>query len=283
MTHVIAQLVQQVMSADPPSEAVRIRAAARLMSVLEDDPGRLADFTRAVAAAVEDSASRAVADGTRLVLGVTGPPGSGKSTLADALIAAYRERHPARRVGVIAVDPSSPFTHGAVLGDRIRMMRHATDPMVFIRSLASRGHLGGLSRGVEGVRRVMALIGCDPVLIETVGVGQNEVEVTRTADLVMVVLAPGQGDGVQMLKAGLLEIGDVFVVNKADQPAAGELHRQLLAALELRGVPGSKPGPVHTCLVSALNGDGVAGLADVLERITEEQHELWRENRSDEL
>ncbi|MDP6778892.1 MAG: methylmalonyl Co-A mutase-associated GTPase MeaB [Candidatus Latescibacteria bacterium] len=283
MTQTLEQLVQHMVSSDPSSEAVRVRAAARLMSVLEDDPGRLADFSRAVAAAGQDHAPRAGADEARLVLGVTGPPGSGKSTLTDALIAEYRTRHPSRRVGAIAVDPSSPFTHGAVLGDRIRMMRHATDPMVFIRSLASRGHLGGLSRGVAGVRRVMELIGCDPVLIETVGVGQNEIEVTRIADLVMVVLAPGQGDGVQMLKAGLLEIGDMFVVNKADQPAAGELRRQLAAALELRGGPGSKPGPVHTCLVSALSGDGVAGLTDALERITEEQHRSWRENRPDGL
>ena len=285
MTHDIAQLVEHVMLAGSASEALRIRAAARLMSLLEDDPDRLADFSRAVAAARREDggASHIVADGTRLVLGLTGPPGSGKSTLADALIAAYRERHPSRRVGAIAVDPSSPFTHGALLGDRIRMMRHAMDPMVFIRSLASRGHLGGLSRGVAGASRVMQLLGCDPIVIETVGVGQNEIEVTRAADLVVVVLAPGQGDGVQMLKAGLLEIGDVFVVNKADLPMAHELHRQLSMALELRAGPDSKAGRTHTCLVSALKGEGVAALVDVLERITDERHALWRENRSDEF
>jgi LAO/AO transport system kinase len=133
-------------------------------------------------------------------------------------VAEYRQRYPDRKLGVLAVDPSSPFTGGAVLGDRVRMMRHATDPNVFIRSLATRGHLGGLTLGVRGMLRVMGLIGCDLVLLETVGVGQSEVEVAGVADLVMVVMAPGQGDSVQMLKAGLMEVGDIFAINKADRP-----------------------------------------------------------------
>src|SRR5690606_7061023 len=146
-------------------------------------------------------------------VGITGAPGSGKSTLTDALVAEHRARFPERKTGVVAVDPSSPFTGGAVLGDRARPVRHATDPRAFVRSLASRGRLGGLSLGVRGVVRAMALAGCDTVLLETVGVGQSEVEVVRVADLTLVVLAPGQGDGVQMLKAGLMEAGDFFVIN----------------------------------------------------------------------
>jgi LAO/AO transport system kinase len=169
----------------------------------------------------------------RLVLGITGAPGSGKSSLTDQLASEFRARYPDRRIGIIAVDPSSPFTGGALLGDRVRMMRHATDPLVFIRSLASRGHLGGLALGARGVVRVMGLLGCDVVLIETVGVGQSEVEVAQIADLVMVVLAPGQGDSIQMLKAGLMEAGDLFVVNKADRDGADSLMQNLLSMLQL--------------------------------------------------
>ncbi len=168
-----------------------------------------------------------------MVLGMTGSPGAGKSTMTDALVAEYRHRFPQRKIGVIAVDPSSPFTGGAVLGDRVRMMRHATDPMVFVRSLATRGHLGGLSLGVRGVLHVLALVGCEIVIIETVGVGQSEVEIAQVADLTAILFAPGQGDSIQLLKAGLMEIGDLFVVNKADRQGADELHAQLMSVLKL--------------------------------------------------
>ena len=205
------------------------RPAARLMSLLADQPHRLPEVYQAAAGLDADAASRLTLP--RLLVGITGAPGSGKSTLTDALIRDYRRRYPARRIGVVAVDPSSPFTGGAVLGDRVRMMRHATDPMVFVRSMASRGHLGGLALGVKGVIRVMGLVGCDVVFVETVGVGQSEVEVAGVADLVMIVLAPGLGDSIQLLKAGLMEIGDLFVVNKADRPDAERLHGELLAML----------------------------------------------------
>lgn len=257
------------------------------MSVFEDQPERLPELFQAVA-------DRAMPS-PRLLLGITGAPGSGKSTLTDAMVTEYRRRYPDRRVGVIAVDPSSPFSGGAVLGDRVRMMRHATDPMVFVRSLASRGHLGGLALGVKGVIRVMALIGCDVVFVETVGVGQSEVEIARVADRVMIVLAPGQGDSVQLLKAGLMEIGDIFAVNKADNPGAEQLYTQILAAMQLERVEASC-GPHHQVgvpgealvkvepdtpvkLVSATTGQGVPELVDVLEKLTAAEAQQWQAQR----
>jgi LAO/AO transport system kinase len=242
----------------------RTRAAARLMTLLEAEPQRLAELFRHL--------PQSQWPRPRLVLGITGAPGTGKSTLVDATVAELRQRSPSRLVGVIAVDPSSPFTGGAVLGDRVRMMRHATDPLVFIRSLATRGHLGGLSLGVKGVLRVMALLGCDVVLIETVGVGQSEIEIARVADLVGVVLAPGAGDSVQMLKAGLMEVGDVFIVNKADAAGADALHRSLIQTLRLAAaVQGNGAGGVHrphpeVLLTSANDGRGVDGLVDWMAR-----------------
>jgi LAO/AO transport system kinase len=163
--------------------------------------------------------------GRAWILGVTGNPGAGKSTLCDRLIEAYRAT--GRRVGVVAVDPSSPFTGGAILGDRIRMSRHASDEGVFIRSLATRGHLGGLSRSARDVVRVLDACGYDVILVETVGVGQDELEITRTAHSTLVVMAPGMGDEVQAIKAGILECADVFAVNKADRDGADATARDL--------------------------------------------------------
>ena len=163
--------------------------------------------------------------GRAFVVGVTGNPGAGKSTLTDRLIERYRAS--GRTVGVICVDPSSPYTGGAILGDRIRMSRHATDPGVFIRSVATRGHLGGLSRSARDMVRVLDAFGCDVVIVETVGVGQDELEITRTAHSTLVVMAPGMGDEVQAIKAGILETADVFAVNKADRDGADGTMRDL--------------------------------------------------------
>lgn len=226
------------------------------MSVLEDQPQRLPEILAAVP----------LPDAPPLVLGLTGAPGVGKSTLADALVEACRARRPGRPVGVVAVDPTSPFTGGAVLGDRVRMMRHATDPLVFVRSMATRGHLGGLTLGVRGALRVMEILGCDPIVLETVGVGQSEVEVARVADLTVVVLAPGQGDGVQMLKAGLMEIGDLFAVTKADRPGAAELVATLRAMLAMAPAAAGAGLP-EVFLVSGTERTGLAELIDGIERL----------------
>ncbi len=192
-----------------------VRAAARVMRLIDDRAG---DYV----AILKDLFPHT---GKAYVIGVTGNPGAGKSTLCDRLIESLRAQ--GRRVGVIAVDPSSPYSGGAILGDRIRMARHATDPGVFIRSVATRGHLGGLSRSARDMVRVLDAFGCDVVLVETVGVGQDELEITRTAHTTLVVMAPGLGDEVQAIKAGLLECADVFAVNKADREGADATVRDL--------------------------------------------------------
>jgi LAO/AO transport system kinase len=187
--------------------------------------------------------------GRAWIVGVTGNPGAGKSTLCDRLIDTYRTA--GQRVGVVAVDPTSPFSGGAILGDRIRMQRHATDAGVFIRSLATRGHLGGLSRSARDVVRVLDASGHDVVLVETVGVGQDELEVTRTAHSTLVVVAPGMGDEVQAIKAGILECADVFAVNKADRDGADAAVRdlELMIALgneSIRALSKSRGHATHT-------------------------------------
>lgn len=196
------------------------RAVARLISWVEDGSPWLA-------AALDALPTGPAA----YVIGLTGSPGVGKSTVTSALVGAYRER--GRRVGVLAIDPSSPFTGGALLGDRIRMQEHATDPGVFIRSMASRGHLGGMAAATPQAVRVLEAAGCDVVLIETVGVGQSEVDVAATADATVVLLAPGMGDGVQAAKAGILEIADIVCVNKADREGAEATAREVRQMLRL--------------------------------------------------
>lgn len=198
------------------------------------------------------------------VIGLTGPPGVGKSTTTGALIAAYRGR--GRRVAVLAVDPSSPLTGGALLGDRIRMRDHAMDPEVFIRSMASRGHLGGLAVAVPPALRIIAAAGYGIVLLETVGIGQSEVDIAALADTTVVIGSPGQGDELQAVKAGIMEIGDVFVINKADQAGADLAVRQLRQGLsyQLRGLPAGawRPPVVTAC---SIKGD-VAQLVEAAER-----------------
>jgi LAO/AO transport system kinase len=204
------------------------------------------------------------------VVGVTGPPGSGKSTLVNALIGEWRRR--GKRVGVLAVDPSSPYTRGAILGDRIRMMDHAADRDVFMRSMASRGELGGIAATTWIAAAALDAAGYDPVLVETVGAGQSEVEVARLAETTVVVEAPEMGDEVQAIKAGLLEVADVIVVNKGDRPGADRTARQLRAMLSTAGGRiERRPPPV--LVTTATTGDGVAELADAVEAHRSEARE----------
>jgi LAO/AO transport system kinase len=211
-----------------------VRAIARAITVVEDGH---ADAPALLGALFPHA-------GRSLVVGVTGPPGAGKSTLVDRMAAHLRRE--GRTVGIVAVDPTSPFSGGAILGDRIRMQAHATDPGVFIRSMATRGHLGGLAASTGHVLTVLAAAGKDVILVETVGVGQDEVEIVGTADVSLVVLVPGLGDEVQALKAGIMEIADVFVVNKADRDGADRLVTQIEAMLSLAGPEAARPGIVRT-------------------------------------
>ena len=205
--------------------------------------------------------------GRARVAGLTGSPGVGKSTVTAALVRCYREQ--GLRVGILAVDPSSPFSGGALLGDRVRMQDHATDSGVFIRSMASRGHLGGLSRAAPQALRVLDAAGFDVVLVETVGVGQAEVEIASLADSTLVVVAPGMGDSIQAAKAGILEIADIFVVNKSDRPGAQEAVRDLrtMLAMARYGAGDWKPPIVST---SAGAGEGIGDLAARLD-----EHWAW--------
>lgn len=221
------------------------RTLARVLSMVENgDP-----LSESIMHDIYDPARRG------LTVGVTGPPGAGKSTLTSRLIGHWRGG--GRRVGVIAVDPSSPFSGGALLGDRVRMQEHASDPSVFIRSMGSRGHLGGLAGSTRDALELLAAAGYDPVIVETVGVGQAEVEVASLADITLLVLVPGLGDEVQTMKAGIMEIGDIIVLNKADRQGIDQLESAVMASLEL--LPdGSPRPPVVRC--SSSTGEGIDDL-----------------------
>ncbi len=246
------------------------RAVARLVSLVEDASPAL----RQVAAALTPHTGHA------RVVGITGAPGVGKSTTTSALVGALRARD--LRVAVLAVDPSSPFTGGALLGDRIRMQEHALDAGVFIRSMATRGHLGGLSWAAPQAVRVLDGAGFDVVLVETVGVGQSEVEVAGLADVTVVLLAPGMGDGVQAAKAGILEIGDLFVVNKADRDGAQNTVRDLRHMIGLGMPPGprtpTEPAPWRPPVLTTVASTG-QGIDELLAALDE--HEQWARGSGD--
>ena len=231
-----------------------VRAAARACRIVDDAlPGH-----------VELLKSLFPHTGRAWIVGVTGNPGSGKSTLVDGLIEVFRKR--ALRVAVVAVDPTSPFSGGAILGDRIRMQRHFADPQVFIRSLATRGALGGLSRSARDVVRVLDAWGAGVVLVETVGVGQDELEIVRTAHTTLVVMAPGMGDDVQAIKAGILECADVFAVNKADRDGADATVRDLQLMIALGG---------ETVFGGAHSAGHAAGQLDVAKAVVEQNAARW--------
>ncbi|GHF13293.1 methylmalonyl Co-A mutase-associated GTPase MeaB [Streptomyces morookaense] len=240
----------------------RPRAVARLISLVEGASPQLREVMAALAPLT----------GGAYVVGITGSPGVGKSTSTSALVTAYRRM--GKRIGVLAVDPSSPFSGGALLGDRVRMSEHASDPGVYIRSMATRGHLGGLAWAAPQAIRVLDAAGCDVVLVETVGVGQSEVEIASQADTSVVLLAPGMGDGIQAAKAGILEIGDVYVVNKADRDGADATARELnhmLGLGEARAAGDWRPPIVKTV---AARGEGVDEVVEALEK-----HRAWMEER----
>lgn len=239
-----------------------VRALGKALSVIEDGTPELTDLL--IGLTESDSA---------LLIGVTGPPGVGKSTTTGALIAEYRKQ--GLRVAVLAIDPSSPVTGGALLGDRIRMQEHALDEGVFIRSMSSRGQLGGLSSATQAAAKVLDAVGFDVIIVETVGVGQSEVDVVNAVDTVVLVLAPGAGDGVQAAKAGILEIADVYVVNKADRDGAEGVVRELRSMIGL----GSQAQAAWTPEIVATTATTGQGLSDLVLAI--KKHHEWAVSSGD--
>jgi LAO/AO transport system kinase len=254
-------LVQRILEGD-------LRAAARLMTMLENGSAESIALLKSLYPRT----------GRAYVIGVTGPSGSGKSTLADGITEQLRRR--GKSVGVVAVDPSSPFTGGAILGDRIRMQRHSLDPGVFIRSMATRGHLGGLARATNDVVAVLDAAGKEYILIETVGVGQDEIEVVRSAHTCIVVAVPGMGDEIQAIKAGVMEIGDLFVVNKADREGADKTVAEIEMTLHLgKATDGWRPKVLKTV---AVKDEGVTALTQAIlehQAFLEQSQGRWQKGK----
>jgi len=244
------------------------RAIARAISLAENNRSAAQEMMKTIFPGT----------GKSLVVGVTGPPGSGKSTLVDQLVVHLRKK--GKKIGIIAVDPSSPFTGGAILGDRIRMMRHSTDPEVFIRSMAARGHLGGLTKATGEAITILEAAGKDFILVETVGVGQDEVEVVKLADIVLVIVIPGAGDEIQAFKAGIMEIADIFVLNKADSPDAGKTERQIKAMLDL-GFEGDTMPPIVKTV--ATEGEGVEPLVHEIDKLVGSKSQEFIDSRKKRL
>jgi len=239
-----------------------VRALGKALSVIEDGTPELSELL-----------SGLPESGSALLIGVTGPPGVGKSTTTGALISEYRNQ--GLRVAVLAVDPSSPVTGGALLGDRIRMQEHALDEGVFIRSMSSRGQLGGLSSATQAAAKVLDAVGFDVIIVETVGVGQSEVDVVNAVDTVVLVLAPGAGDGVQAAKAGILEIADIYVVNKADRDGAEGVVRELRSMIGL-GSQGQAAWIPEIVTTTATTGQGLSDLVSAIKK-----HHDWAVSSGD--
>ncbi|MFW5997548.1 MAG: methylmalonyl Co-A mutase-associated GTPase MeaB [Desulfovermiculus sp.] len=255
----IEQIVERITSGD-------VRTASRLIRNIEDKSSRATEVIKALFPLT----------GNAHVIGLTGAPGAGKSTLSDALITNYRKQ--GKTVGVLAVDPTSPFTGGAILGDRVRMQKHAEDRGVFIRSLATRGALGGLSDAVDEAIHVLDAMGKDIILVETVGTGQSEVDIMNNAHSILLVLTPGMGDEVQTIKAGVMEIADLFVINKADQPGAAKLLNELTRALDMAdNFPSGWRPPILTVENMAQSEPFLAKVDQVREKI-DEHYALLRDS-----
>src|SRR5918992_3860021 len=247
-----AQTIDRILAGDP-------RAVARAISKVEDGAADAAALMRALFAHT----------GRGLVVGITGAPGAGKSSLVDKLAGLYRQR--GERVGIVAVDPSSPFSGGAILGDRIRMQTLGLDEGVFIRSMATRGNLGGLARATVDAVAILDAAGYAKIVVETVGVGQDEVEVVKAADVSVVVLVPGMGDDIQAIKAGIMEIGDIFVINKADRDGVYSTEKELELLLSLASREDGWDPPILKTV--AIENQGLEALADAIDRFRQTQRD----------
>lgn len=244
------------------------RAIARAISLVENNRSTAQEMMKKIFPHTGES----------IIIGITGAPGSGKSTLVDQMLGFLRKK--GKKIGIVAVDPSSPFSGGAILGDRIRMMQHSVDPEIFIRSMATRGHLGGVAKATGEAIAVLEAAGKNFILVETVGVGQDEVEVVKLADIILVILIPGAGDEIQVFKAGIMEIADIFILNKADSPLAERTEKQLRAMLDL-GLGGKAPPPVINTV--ATEGKGVDKLIDEIDKFVVDKDRELRDSRKKKL